>query len=109
MRKTAIACVLALLVTQPVFAQEWTEYKSVGDGFQAQFPGQPRVVETTWKSQAGFRLPPRVYSAERGRERYSVTTADYSGIAGLGKENAKTRPAGPETRPGSANLSGVGS
>src|SRR2546426_2658826 len=72
MRKTAITCVLALLVTQPVFAQEWTEYKSVGDGFQAQFPGQPRVVETTWKSQAGFSLPARVYSAERGRDRKST-------------------------------------
>src|SRR5437762_1934395 len=108
MRKTAITCVLALLVTQPVFAQEWTEYKSVGVGFQAQFPGQPRVVETTWKSQAGFSLPARVYSAERGRERYSVTVADYSGIEALGKEKAKTCLAGAETCLGSANLSGVG-
>ena len=108
MGKSAIICVLALLVTRPVFAQEWTEYKSVRDGFQAQFPGQPRVVETTWKSQAGFSLPARVYSAERGRERYSVTIADYSGIEALGKEKAKTCPAGAETCLGSANLSGVG-
>jgi len=108
MGKSAIICVLALLVTRPVFAQEWTEYKSVRDGFQAQFPGQPRVVETTWKSQAGFSLPARVYSAERGRERYSVTVADYSGIEALGKEKAKTCPAGAETCLGSANLSGVG-
>src|SRR2546426_2757945 len=100
MRKTAITCVLALLVTRPVFAQEWTEYKSVGDGFQAQFPGQPRVVETTWKSQAGFSLPARVYSAERGRERYSVTVADYSGIEALGKE--KPRRARPARKPASA-------
>ena len=108
MHKTAITCVLALLVTRPVFAQEWTEYKSIRDAFQAQFPGEPRVVETNWKSQAGFSLPARVYSAERGRERYSVTIADYSGIEALGKEKAKTCPAGAEPCLGSANLSGIG-
>src|SRR5260370_31572323 len=86
MRKTAITCVLAVLFTRPALAQEWTEYKSVQDGFQALFVGQPRVVETTWKSQAGFKLPARVYSIERVRERYSVTVADYSGIQAFWKE-----------------------
>lgn len=62
MRKTAITCALALLVARPALAQEWTEYRSVRDGFQALFLGQPRVTETTWKSQAGFNLPARVYS-----------------------------------------------
>ncbi|MBI3050058.1 MAG: hypothetical protein HYY76_17300 [Acidobacteria bacterium] len=108
MRKTAITCVLALLVTRPALAQEWNEYKSVRDGFQALFPGQPRVAETTWKSQAGFNLPARVYSVERGRDRYSVTVADYSGIEALGKERAKTCPAGAEPCLGAPNLSGVG-
>ena len=78
MRQTALACVLALVVTAPALAQDWTEYRSVRDGFEVNFLGQPRVTETTWKSQAGFNLPSRVYSVERGRERYSVTIADYS-------------------------------
>jgi hypothetical protein len=108
MRKTAITCVLAVLVTGPALAQEWTEYRSVRDGFQALFLGQPRVMETTWKSQAGFNLPARVYSVERGRERYSVTVADYSGIEELGKERVKTCPAGAETCLGAPGLSGVG-
>src|SRR5215813_11895829 len=108
MHKTVIACFLTLLFTQPAFAQEWTEHKSVQDGFEAQFPGQPRLEETTWKSQAGFNLPARVYSAERGRERYSVTVADYSGIEALGKERVKTCPAGAETCLGIPNLSGEG-
>ena len=108
MRKTAITCVLAVLVTRPALAQEWIEYTGAKDGFQALFLGQPRVVETTWKSQAGFNLPARVYSIERARERYSVTVADYSGIEALGKERVKTCPAGAETCLGAPNLSGVG-
>lgn len=108
MRKTAFTCVLALLVTRPALAQEWTEYKSLRDGFQALFLGQPRVTEATWKSQAGFNLPARVYAVERGRERYSVTVADYSGIEALGKERVKTCPAGAEPCLGAPNLSGVG-
>ena len=108
MRKIASACVFALLVSRPALAQEWTEYKAVRDGFQALFLGQPRVTETTWKSQAGFNLPARVYAVERGGDRYSVTVADYSGIEALGKERVKTCPAGSETCLGAANLSGVG-
>lgn len=108
MRHTAIACALVLLVARPAVAQEWTEYESARDGFQALFLGQPRVTETTWKSQAGFNLPARVYAVERGSDRYSVTVADYSGIEALGKERVKTCPAGSETCLGAPNLSGVG-
>jgi hypothetical protein len=108
MRKTAITCVVVVLLTRPALAQEWTEYHSVRDGFQALFPGQPRVVETTWKSKVGFNLPARVYSVERGRERYSVTVADYTNIEALGKERAKTCPVGAEPCLGSPDLSGVG-
>jgi hypothetical protein len=108
MRKTALACALAFVVAAPALAQDWTEYQGVRDGFQVLFIGQPRVTETTWKSQAGFMLPSRVYSVERGHERYSVTVADYSNIEEMGKERAKHCPAGAETCLGAANLSGVG-
>ena len=108
MRKIALMCALALVAAPPAFAQDWSEYKSVRDGFQVLFVGQPRVADTNWKSQAGFTLPSRVYSVERGRERYSVTIADYSNIEEMGKEKAKTCPPGAETCLGAANLSGVG-
>ena len=108
MRQIAITCALAFLVASPARAQEWTEYRSLTDGFQALFRGQPRVTETTWKSQAGFSLPARVYSAEHAGERYAVTIVDYSGIEALGKERVKTCPAGAETCLGAPNLSGVG-
>ena len=83
-------------------------HQATRDGFQALFPGQPRVTDTTWKSQAGFNLPARVYTLERGREKYSVTVADYSGIEALGKERVKRCPPGSETCLGAPNLSGIG-
>lgn len=65
-------------------------------------------METTWKPQAGFNLPARVYSVARGRERYSVTVADYTGIEQLGKERVQTCPAGAEPCLGTPGLSGIG-
>jgi len=108
MRTTAIACLLTLQMAHAARAQEWTEYKSVRDGFQALFLGQPRVVDTTWTSQAGFTLPARVYAVERDGARYAVTVADYSGVEALGKERATRCPAGAEPCLGAAALSGIG-
>ena len=108
MRKSVLTCALVLFLTRPTLAQQWTEYTSARDGFETLFPGQARITDTTWKSQAGFNLPARVYSAERGRERYSITVADYSGIEQLGKERVKTCPAGAERCLGSPEISGVG-
>ena len=48
-----------------------TDVQNVKDGFKVNFPGQPTVTEATWKSQLNYTLPMRVYSAEKGRERYS--------------------------------------
>ncbi len=108
MRTTTLACLFALLAARPALAQEWNLYKGTRDGFQALFLGDPRVADSTWKSQAGFTLPARAYTFERGRERYSVTVADYSGVEALGKERVKTCPAGSETCLGAPNLSGIG-
>jgi hypothetical protein len=44
-----------------------------------------------------YTLPMRVYSAEKGRERYSVTVVDYGSIEQQGIERGKTCP------PGNAN------
>ena len=108
MRRIALSCTLVFLVTAPAAAQEWTVYENVRDGFKALFPGPPSVTETTWKSPTGFALPARVYSIDRGRERYAVTVADYSGIESMGTERAKGCPPGSETCLGTPGLSGVG-
>jgi hypothetical protein len=108
MRRSAIIFAFAFLIAGPAAAQEWTEYQNVRDGFHALFPSEPRVTETTWKSQTGFTLPARVYSVERGRERYAMTVADYTGVEQLGAERVKTCAAGSETCLGTPGLSGVG-
>lgn len=89
--------VLVLSLAQPVFGQEWREYVNTQDGFGVDFPGQPRVAEITWQSEFGFMLPARVYSAERGQERYSMTVVDYNGIERQGWERSKKCPPGAET------------
>lgn len=104
-RACALSVGLALSSALPAVAQEWTEYQNVEDGFSIVFPGQPRVAETTWKTQLGFTLPARVYTAERDGGRYSVTVVDYRGIEAQAIERAKTCEAGLDTCIGS-RLSG---
>ena len=38
-------------------AQEWAEYVSTKDGFKINFPGQPKITDTTWTSQMEYTLP----------------------------------------------------
>lgn len=97
MRIVGFVAALVLLAGGSAAAQEWDEYTSIKDGFRINFPGQPRETDGTWMSQLNYTLPMRVYSAERGRERYSMTVVDYSGIEQMGIERAKTCP------PGNAN------
>ena len=90
-----IALVFAMLsVSGSAAAQQWTEYVSTQDGFKVNFPGSPTVTETTWQSQLDYVLPARVYSADRGREHYSVTVVDYSDLERQGIERAATCPPG---------------
>ena len=89
------AFVMALLTVASVaFAQEWDQYTSLPDGFRINFPGQPTVTEDTWNSQLNYKLPMRVYRAQKGQERYSVTVVDYGPIEQMGIERAKSCPPG---------------
>ena len=96
MRITALVFGL-LLIAGTAGAQEWDEYTSLQDGFRINFPGTPKVTPGTWTSELNYMLPDRIYSAERGKERYSVTVVDYSSIEQQGIERAKSCP------PGNAN------
>jgi hypothetical protein len=91
---TALVFALVLSVSGPAVAQEWEEYVNTQDGFKVNFPGQPKVTEITWKSQLDYILPARVYSADRGREHYSMTVVDYTALEQLGIERSKTCPPG---------------
>ena len=107
MRTPVVVVGLLLSVCGSAFAQEWAEYQNIQDGFKTDFPGQPKVTTLTWKSEHGFMLPARVYSVDRGKERYSVTVVDYSGIEQMGIERAKSCPPGAEPCLGS-DLAGIG-
>jgi hypothetical protein len=97
MAKRVVAAVL-LVLAWPVstLAQEWIEFESRQDGFACNFPGQPTVTETTFRSQFGADLPARVYSARLGAGRYSMTVADYRTIETLLTARSKSCPPGAE-------------
>jgi hypothetical protein len=107
MRRVVALSFTVLLSAIPARAQEWTEYKNVQDGFRVLFPGQPKIAEIKWTSEMGYTLPARVYTAERGKERYSVTVVDYGPIEQQGIARRKACPPGAETCIGS-DLSGPG-
>ena len=93
-----IAAPIVLCLAGPAVAQdEWIEFASNQDGFSVNFPSQPEVEDTTWVTQYRYNAPARIYRANRGQERYSVTVADYRGLEQQGLERAKQCPAGAET------------
>ena len=71
-----ISVTLALAVSAPLFAQEWIEFASREDRFTCNFPTQPKITETTYRSQHEADLPAHIYSASQGQSRYSVTVVD---------------------------------
>jgi hypothetical protein len=104
MRVTALAFAVALSIAASASAQEWDQYVSTQDGFKVDFPGQPKVAETTWKSEYGYMLPARVYTADKGKEHYSMTVVNYNGIEKQGLERQAKCPAGAETCQGQRNV-----
>ena len=90
------AAALAVSISGPLFAQEWIEYANREDRFTCNFPTQPTITQTTYRSQMGANLPARVYSATQGKSRYSVTVVDYNQVRPILTEKAKSCPAGAE-------------
>ena len=103
-----VAAAFILSIQGPAFAQEWTEFASRDDRFTCNFPGQPKVTETTWTSEYGAALPARVYSAESGPSRYSMTVVDYNQAQRILTERAKACPVGAETCRGGGGATGEG-
>ena len=109
MRMTALVFALLLSVSGSAAAQEWELYVNTEDTFTVNFPGKPTVTETIWTTALGYVLPARVYSAERGSERYSMTVVDYTGLEELGIERSKACPPGnAQCRPNAPPALGAG-
>ena len=103
-----VAVTLLLALSAPASAQEWIDYVSKEDRFTGNFPGQPKVTQTTYMSQYGAELPARVYSADRGKSRYSLTVVDYSQIEKILTAKAQKCAAKTEGCYGGTGFSGVG-
>ena len=97
MRAATFVFVLVLSMAGSAVAQDWDQFTNTQDGFKLDFPGAPKVTQTTWKSEYGFMLPAHVYSVDKGREHYSMTVVDYNGIQQMGIEKAAKCPPGAET------------
>jgi len=106
--RLAIAAVLLMGMAAPSFAQEWIDYTSQEDHFTANFPGQPMVTTTTYKSEYGADLPARVYSATVGPSRYILTAVDYNQARRLLTEKAKQCRAGDVACNGMIGINGEG-
>src|SRR5438046_9992355 len=86
--------ILMFSISGPLFAQEWMEFASREDRFTCLFPEQPKVSETTYRSEYGADLPARVYSVTKGQSRYSVTGVDYNQVQPIPTDKAKSCPDG---------------
>ena len=93
MRHISLLAALLLFVAAPAPAQEWVEFESVQDGFGVTFPAQPSVAQSTFKSQFGADLPARVYTAQSGQSRFSLTVVDYANIESWSPRYGRSRQA----------------
>src|SRR5262245_3622233 len=81
-----VATALVFAISGSAFAQEYVLYVSKDDRFTILFPTQPKVTETTFKSQYGYDLPARIYEADAvgaAKGHYKVTVVDYNGIRAM--------------------------
>jgi hypothetical protein len=92
-----IPAAVALFMSAPALAQGWIEYTNREDRFSVNFPGQPSVRDFTYTSSLDAPLPARIYTAERGAERYSVTFVDYTRAERIHTERAKNCPPGAQS------------
>jgi len=74
----AATAAAAALWAAPSAAQEWIQFVSKADLFGVNFPSEPKTQETRFATEFGITLPARVYSADAGASRYSVTVVDYA-------------------------------
>lgn len=103
-----IAAALILCVSRPAVAQDWIDFVSKEDRFTANFPGQPVVTNTIYKSQFGADLPAREYTASLGPSRFKLTVVDYRPIEKILAEKSKSCPEGFEVCRGGFGSTGPG-
>jgi len=87
-----LAAFVILLLPGYGSTQEWIEYANLTDQFTINFAGEPEIMETIYLSEYRALLPARVYRANYGPSRYSVTVVDYTDAERLlGERDQRTR------------------
>ena len=83
-RRVAVLVGLFVLWLPPsgarLAAQEWIEYTDRAERFMINFPGTPVIRDATWESQRDDDLPARVYTAQTGQQRYTLTVVNLAKI-----------------------------
>jgi hypothetical protein len=89
MRRISMAvAMLVLSICPSSFAQEWVQYVSKADLFGVNFPSEPNVQDIAYATEFGITLPGRVYSANQGQSRYSITVVDLKDAEKIHTERA---------------------
>jgi hypothetical protein len=78
MKQFTLLGLLALTFVSPLPVSAQVEYVHHSDRFAITFPVTPEIVEATRQSAHGVTFPARIYSAESGATRYSLTLVDYT-------------------------------
>ena len=74
---TLIPAAMALLLSGSVHAQQWIEYEDRDWGFSINFPHEPTTEQTDYTTYFDDTVPARVYTADSGAGRYSLTVVDF--------------------------------
>jgi hypothetical protein len=91
MRLPLVALALVLFIAAPSFAQEeWIDYSNKGDFFAVNLPRQPQIKEFTWEGEYVVNYPARLYTANDGPKKYSVTVVDYTQALAKHQEHVKS-------------------
>jgi len=71
-------------------AQGWIEFLDEVDHFGVNFPDEPEIQEFSYTSEFNAIFPGRIYSAQVGNNRYSVTVVNFADAARIHETMEKT-------------------
>ena len=74
-----ISAAIAFLLSGSAHAQQWIEFEDRVWGVAINFPHEPVAKDIEYTTYYERIVPARVYSAEQGTRRYSLTAVSFSG------------------------------
>jgi hypothetical protein len=90
MRLLSLTSLLIFLFSGVSHAQGWIKYIDESERFIVNFPGEPVVQNTEYRTEAGVTLPSRVYTVENPPSRFSITVVDYTQAERVHRERCES-------------------